>query len=74
MSSTVPKRSVRIAGHNTSLTLEPEFWSALEDIASARKCSINEIIAHIDKNRAGSLSSALRIFILKEAQKNKVGT
>ena len=57
------KRSIRIAGHNTSITLEPEFWGELKRIAEARAISINQLIAEVDKTRAGNLSSALRVFV-----------
>lgn len=59
------KRSVRIAGHATSITLEDEFWDALKTIADERKLSINDLIAEIDTARGGSnLSSAIRVFVL----------
>jgi predicted DNA-binding ribbon-helix-helix protein len=58
------KRSVRIAGHPTSVSLEPEFWDALKDIAKARGLSINELVAEIDAGRTTNLSSALRVYVL----------
>jgi predicted DNA-binding ribbon-helix-helix protein len=59
------KRSVRIAGHPTSVSLEEEFWVALKEIADARKVSVNELIGEIDETRKGAnLSSAVRIFVL----------
>lgn len=58
------KRSVRIAGHPTSVSLEPEFWDALKDIAKARKLSINELVAEVDAGRRTNLSSALRVYVL----------
>jgi predicted DNA-binding ribbon-helix-helix protein len=59
------KRSLTIAGHRTSLALEPEFWSALEDIAGARALSLPQLITEIDENReAPNLSSAIRVAIL----------
>lgn len=61
------KRSVKIVGHATSITLEEEFWAVLKDIAEARKTSLNKLIAEIDAKRgAANLSSAIRVFILKE--------
>ncbi|MCK5284221.1 MAG: ribbon-helix-helix domain-containing protein [Alphaproteobacteria bacterium] len=60
------KRSVNILGHQTSITLEEEFWTALKDIAKQQEKSINKLIAEIDKTRNNkNLSSALRVFILK---------
>lgn len=59
------KRSVKIAGHATSVTLEDEFWAALTDIAARRGQSLNQIIAEIDTGRSGNLSSAIRVFVLR---------
>ena len=64
----VEKRSVLVAGHRTSVSLEPEFWEALKDIAARRGASLNELIAGIDAERTGNLSSAIRIFVLKSLQ------
>ena len=58
------KRSVTIAGHRTSVSLEAPFWDALKEIATARGLSLNDLIAEVDRNRAGNLSSALRLFVL----------
>jgi predicted DNA-binding ribbon-helix-helix protein len=63
------KYSVRIAGHPTSVSLEPEFWEALERIAAARDATPAALIAAIDADRAGGLSSAIRLFVLAELQK-----
>ena len=62
------KHSLVIAGHKTSLSLEPEFWQALHDIAHLRKTSVAALIADIDNTRTGNLSSAVRVFILREYQ------
>ncbi len=64
------KRSMRIAGHRTSLALEHEFWSALEKIARARNASIPQLIASVDEQRGkrapdASLASAVRVFVLE---------
>ena len=64
----VEKRSVLVAGHRTSVSLEPEFWEALKGIAAERGASLNQVIAAIDAERTGNLSSAIRIFILKSLQ------
>ena len=61
----IKKRSVDIAGHRTSVSIEAEFWAALRDIASQRKISINDLIAEIDGARDGNLSSAIRVYVLK---------
>lgn len=61
---TIKKRSVLIAGHPTSLSLEVEFWSALRDIARGRGISLNRLVATVDEKRRGNLSSALRVFVL----------
>lgn len=63
------KRSLLIAGHATSVTMEPEFWDALKDIAEARGQSINQLVAEIDQGRDGNLSSAIRVFVLGEYRK-----
>jgi len=59
------KRSVLIAGHATSISLEPLFWKALEDAARERGCPLNALVAAIDVERleAGrppNLTSAIR--------------
>lgn len=59
------KRSITIAGHRTSLSLEEEFWTALKTLATAEDKSTAELIAAVDKNRGDrNLSSAVRVFIL----------
>lgn len=58
------KRSVTIAGHATSVSLEPEFWDALKELADRRGLSLNQLIAEIDQSRSGNLSSAIRIHVL----------
>ncbi|PWC45707.1 ribbon-helix-helix domain-containing protein [Azospirillum sp. TSO22-1] len=63
------KRSVLIAGHPTSVSLEEEFWDALKAEAAARGVSVNALIEEIDAGRAGNLSSAVRVFILIELQR-----
>ncbi len=70
----VQKRSVRIAKHSTSISLEPEFWAELKRIAAAQKISLNQLVARVDDGRSGNLSSALRVFVLKEIETPKVRT
>jgi len=60
----VQKRSVTVAGHRTSVTLEGAFWDALKEIADNRNQSVNALIAEIDQQQPENLSSALRVFIL----------
>jgi predicted DNA-binding ribbon-helix-helix protein len=57
------KRSILIAGHATSLSLEEPFWRDLAAIARHRGLSLNALVATVDTERAGNLSSALRLFI-----------
>jgi len=64
----VLKRSLTIAGHRTSIALEPEFWAALEKLAASRAIRLTELIEEIDSARDGpNLSSALRVAILRAA-------
>ena len=60
------KRSITIAGHRTSISMETEFWQALGEIAAARGMSLAAVIAEIDRNRPDgtNLSSAVRLSIL----------
>jgi predicted DNA-binding ribbon-helix-helix protein len=69
MDSSIRKRSVTIAGHSTSVSLEAAFWDALKDIAAVRGISINALIEAIDEGRTGNLSSAIRVFVLAEAMR-----
>jgi len=62
----IRKRSVKIAGHKTSVSLEPEFWDALKSLAAARARSVERLIGEIDAVRTGrNLSSALRVAVLE---------
>ena len=73
-SETLFKRSVRIAGHATSVSLEPAFWQALLEIAARRGLSVNALVAAIDAERTGNLSSALRVFILESCRRGELST
>ena len=66
------KRSIRVAGHKTSVTLEGPFWDLLGDIATERGISINRLITEIDRDRSGNLSSAIRVYVL-ERLRERVG-
>ncbi len=68
MSQTVKKRSVEIAGHRTSLSLEEAFWRALKRIAAQDGVSINRLIERIDRERGGNLSSAVRVYVLERLE------
>ena len=62
------KRSLTIQGHRTSLSLEPEFWNALKQAASAEHKSLAALVGEIDAARAGrNLSSAIRVWVLARA-------
>ncbi len=65
----IGKRSVMIAGHATSVTLEAAFWDELKTIAEARAISLNQLVAEIDAGRDGNLSSAIRLFVLDELKR-----
>ena len=67
------KRSVTIKGHRTSISMEPPFWSCLQQIAEERGLSVSALIAEIDATRTaalssgqdqGGLSGTIRVFIL----------
>lgn len=59
------KRSITIAGHATSISLEAPFWDAIRDIAAQQDMSAQDLIAEIDNSkRIASLSSAIRVYIL----------
>ncbi len=65
------KRSVTLAGHRTSISLEADFWDALQDIAAGRQVSVSALITEIDSQRSladsnsNGLSSAIRLFVLR---------
>ncbi|MFI4935310.1 MAG: ribbon-helix-helix domain-containing protein [Caulobacterales bacterium] len=63
------KRSVVLAGHATSLALEPEFWTVLERLARSRSVSLASLIAQLDDSRGGRpLASACRVAALAFAE------
>jgi predicted DNA-binding ribbon-helix-helix protein len=65
MKSPVVKRSIVIAGHKTSVSLEDAFWSGLKDIAASRNMTLSDLVGSIDTDRRqGNLSSAIRLFVL----------
>lgn len=65
MKSPVVKRSIVIAGHKTSVSLEDAFWQGLKQIAAGRGMTLSDLVATIDHDRRqGNLSSAIRLFVL----------
>jgi predicted DNA-binding ribbon-helix-helix protein len=69
MKSPVIKRSIIIAGHKTSVSLEDAFWKGLKDIAVRRGITLSDLVASIDSaRRHGNLSSAIRLFVLDQLQ------
>ena len=59
------KRSFRISGHATSISLEPAFWEVLKEVAATRRQPLAQVIAEIDANRGDTnLSSATRVWLL----------
>ena len=69
MGGAIRKRSVAIAGHRTSLSLEEEFWRELKHLAVAEGLSLNALVERIDRTArvddpAANLSSAVRVYVL----------
>ena len=65
MKSSVVKRSIVVAGHKTSVSLEDAFWRGLKEIAGGRAITLSDLVAAIDSARQhGNLSSAIRLFVL----------
>ena len=65
MKSPVVKRSIVIAGHKTSVSLEDAFWKGLKEIADDRDVTLSDLVSSIDTDRQqGNLSSAIRLFVL----------
>ena len=70
MKSPVVKRSIILAGHKTSVSLEDEFWGGLKEIAGKRLMSLSTLVDTIDAQRqqGSNLSSALRLFVLNHVR------
>src|SRR5262245_10592580 len=65
MQSSIVKRSILIAGHKTSVSLEDTFWHTFKDIAQQRQMTVSELATAIESKRQhGNLSSAIRLFVL----------
>jgi predicted DNA-binding ribbon-helix-helix protein len=75
MKSPVVKRSIVIAGHKTSVSLEDAFWQGLKEIADERSMTLSDLVSSIDTDRRhGNLSSAIRLFVLDHYRNNNVAT
>ena len=74
MKSPVVKRSIVIAGHKTSVSLEDAFWDSLKEIAAARDATLSDVVAGIDGARSqGNLSSAIRLYVLDHFRNGEAG-
>ena len=68
------KRSLAIAGHRTSVSLEEAFWTALKALAARRAVSLAALVAEVDAGRGeANLSSALRVAVLADAESRAAG-
>jgi predicted DNA-binding ribbon-helix-helix protein len=75
MKSPVVKRSIVIAGHKTSVSLEDAFWKGLKEIADQNGQTLSDLVAGIDSQRKhGNLSSAIRLFVLDHYRGQSHGT
>jgi predicted DNA-binding ribbon-helix-helix protein len=70
----VMKRSMVIAGHKTSVSLEDSFWESLREIATAKGMRLGKMVASIDAQRQGNLSSAIRLFVLANYKELAIGS
>ncbi len=72
------KRSIMIAGHSTSISLEPIFWDSLREAAAAEALPLNALVARIDAQRIAAsdpanLASAIRVWLF-ERERGKTGS
>ncbi len=65
VAQTLRKRSVVVAGHRTSVSLEDAFWERLRHIAAERGITASRLIAEIDRHRRANLSSAIRVYVVE---------
>ena len=66
MKSPVVKRSIVVAGHKTSVSLEEAFWNGMKEICGERSMTLSDLVGEIDtKRQQGNLSSAIRVFVLE---------
>lgn len=75
MKSPVVKRSIVVAGHKTSVSLEEAFWNGMKEISSLRDMTLSDLVSEIDKGRRqGNLSSAIRLYVLDYFRNKASGT
>ena len=67
------RRSVIVSGHRTSVSVEAAFWDELATIAKRRGLSINALVSAIDDARSGSLSAAIRLYVLEAVKSRAPG-
>jgi predicted DNA-binding ribbon-helix-helix protein len=73
MKSQVAKRSIVVAGHKTSVSLEDAFWNGLKEIAGRRDITLSDLVVAIDSQRHhGNLSSAIRLFVLEFYRQQRI--
>ena len=60
------KHSVQLSGHATSVCVEDIFWQTLNELAKEKHISLRQLLIQIDNTHMGNLSSAIRVFVLKE--------
>jgi predicted DNA-binding ribbon-helix-helix protein len=74
MKSSIQKRSIMIAGHRTSVSLEEAFWSDLKEIDHSQEATVSELVAKIDETRQTrqqtNLSSAIRLYVLEHFRRH----
>jgi predicted DNA-binding ribbon-helix-helix protein len=75
MKSPVVKRSIVVAGHKTSVSLEEAFWNSMKEISSSRDMTLSDLVSEIDQGRKqGNLSSAIRLYVLDYYRSRASGT
>ena len=74
LNTPIVKRSVNIAGHATSVSIEKPFWDAFKNLAKTQSKSINQLITEIDdarlQEKSINLSSAIRLYVLENLKTN----
>lgn len=75
MKSPVIKRSIVVAGHKTSVSLEEAFWTGMKEISALRNMTLSELVGEIDSGRnQGNLSSAIRLYVLDYFRRKASGS
>jgi predicted DNA-binding ribbon-helix-helix protein len=67
----IKKRSVSLAGHLTSVSVEDEFWAELKRLAAREGLTVTALLTRLDAERPGNLSSAIRLHVLKALQSQR---